>query len=284
MLGFKHFTEQAIKEPKITLYRGSGSGPETGSFWTKNLDLAKAHASQRDGVVHKITIPHKDVPTYFSRQQRGAGEVHVLKRGMEGWANKTKVIHEDYISEMPILGTGLKAGSDIHDTEEQEFHRNEHEDSIKNGQSIKIGNVGGLHLYKESIKPKKQKIKGSLYQKETPQTSIYRLVHPKTGNVHMSLDGEEENGSLNIYKVGKHISEETPKAEDFYLGLAKHDKGLKDINSDTILTSGGLGIWKKLVEKGKRLGHNFYHKGKEIGKEDITPDGEFTSFNMKIKR
>ena len=96
MLGFKQFTEQAIKEPNITLYRGSGSGKETGSFWTKNLDLAKAHASQRkDGVIHKITIPHSEVPTYFKIQQRGAGPVHVLKRGMEKWANEKKVIHED---------------------------------------------------------------------------------------------------------------------------------------------------------------------------------------------
>ena len=95
MLSFKQFTEES-KEPKITLYRGSGSGPETGSFWTTNPDLAKEHASQRrDGVVYKITIPHKDVPTYFSRQQRGAGPVHVLKRGMEDWANKNKVIHKD---------------------------------------------------------------------------------------------------------------------------------------------------------------------------------------------
>ena len=92
MLGFKQFTEQAIKEPNITLYRGSGSGKETGSFWTTNPDLAKAHASQRkDGVVYKIRIPYHQVPTYFKRKD----PVHVLKRGMEDWANKNKVIHKD---------------------------------------------------------------------------------------------------------------------------------------------------------------------------------------------
>ena len=96
MLSFKQFTEQAIKEPKITLYRGSGSGPETGSFWTKNLDLAKAHAAQREGgVVYKITIPHHEVPTYFNRQQRGAGPVYVLSPDKKGWADKIKVIHKD---------------------------------------------------------------------------------------------------------------------------------------------------------------------------------------------
>tara|TARA_A100001015_G_C15019532_1_gene727282 strand:+ start:203 stop:490 length:288 start_codon:yes stop_codon:yes gene_type:complete len=95
MLSFKHFIEQ-LNEPNITLYRGSGSGKETGSFWTTNPDLAKAHAAQReDGVVHKITIPHHQVPTYFKREQRGAGLVHVLKRNMKDWANKNKVIHED---------------------------------------------------------------------------------------------------------------------------------------------------------------------------------------------
>lgn len=95
MLSFKQFTEQS-REPNITLYRGSGSGPETGSFWTTNPDLAKEHASQRkDGEVYKITIPYHQVPTYFKRQQRGAGPVHVLKRGMEDWANKNKVIHKD---------------------------------------------------------------------------------------------------------------------------------------------------------------------------------------------
>jgi len=94
MLSFKQFTEES-KEPKITLYRGSGSGPETGFFWTKNLDLAKEHASQRNGVVHKITIPYHQVPTYFKREKRGAGPVHVLRRGMEGWANENKVIHKD---------------------------------------------------------------------------------------------------------------------------------------------------------------------------------------------
>ena len=95
MLSFKQFTEQS-KEPNITLYRGSGSGKETGSFWTTNPDLAKEHAAQReDGVVHKITIPHHQVPTYFKREQRGAGQVHVLKRGMEDWAKENKVIHKD---------------------------------------------------------------------------------------------------------------------------------------------------------------------------------------------
>ena len=95
MLSFKQFTEKS-KEPNITLYRGSGSGKETGSFWTTNPDLAKAHAAQReDGVVHKITISNHQVPTYFKREQRGAGPVHVLRRGMEDWANKNKVIHED---------------------------------------------------------------------------------------------------------------------------------------------------------------------------------------------
>lgn len=276
MLSFKQFTEQS-REPNITLYRGSGSGPETGSFWTRNPDLAKAHASQRkDGVVYKITIPHHEVPTYFRLEDRGAGPVHVLKRGMEGWANKNKVIHEENIDEMAVLGTGLKAGSDIHDKEEQEFHRDEHNEAIERGDSKKIGKVGGLHLYKETIPPKKKK--------ESPQTSIYRLVRPKTGNVHMSLDAEEEKNGLNIYKVGKHIPEGTPKAEDFYLGIAHHDKGLENIHSDTILTPGGFSIWKRLAEKGKRLGHTFSHKGKEIGAKDIVPDGEFTSFSMKIKR
>ena len=95
MLSFKQFTEQS-REPNITLYRGSGSGKETGSFWTTNPDLAKAHAAQRkDGVVHKITIPYHQVPTYFKRQQRGAGTVHVLRPGMEGWADKIKVPHKD---------------------------------------------------------------------------------------------------------------------------------------------------------------------------------------------
>ena len=95
MLGFKQFTEQS-NEPDITLYRGSGSSKETGSFWTSNLDLAKKHAAQRpDGAVHKITLPHHEVPTYFKREYRGAGQVHVLKRGNQGWANenKVKVIH-----------------------------------------------------------------------------------------------------------------------------------------------------------------------------------------------
>ena len=95
MLSFKHFIEQS-REPNISLYRGSGSGKETGSFWTTNPDLAKAHAAQREsGVVHKITIPYHQVPTYFKREQRGAGPVHVLRRGMEKWANENKVIHKD---------------------------------------------------------------------------------------------------------------------------------------------------------------------------------------------
>ena len=91
MLSFKQF-----EEPNITLYRGSGSGKETGSFWTTNPNLAKAHADQReDGVVHKIIIPNYQVPTYFKREERGAGPVHVLRRDMEKWANKNKVIHKD---------------------------------------------------------------------------------------------------------------------------------------------------------------------------------------------
>ena len=96
MLGFKQFTEQSRKtEPNITLYRGSGSGPESGFFWTTNPDLAKAHASQRkDGVVYKITIPHYKVRTYFSLENRGAGPVHVLKRGMENWADENKTVHD----------------------------------------------------------------------------------------------------------------------------------------------------------------------------------------------
>jgi len=95
MLSFKQFTEQS-REPNITLYRGSGSGKETGSFWTTNPDLAKAHAAQREGgVVHKITIRHHEVPTYFNRQQRGAGPVYVLSPDKKGWADKIKVIHKD---------------------------------------------------------------------------------------------------------------------------------------------------------------------------------------------
>tara|TARA_R110000851_G_scaffold141324_1_gene279145 strand:- start:1829 stop:2113 length:285 start_codon:yes stop_codon:yes gene_type:complete len=93
MLSFKQFTEQS-NEPDITLYRGSGSGKETGSFWTSNLDLAEKHAAQRpDGAVHKITLPYNKVPTYFKREDRGAGRVHVLKRGNEKWADENTVIH-----------------------------------------------------------------------------------------------------------------------------------------------------------------------------------------------
>ena len=97
MITFKQFAEEQSRktEPNITLYRGSGSGPESGFFWTTNPDLAKAHASQREnGIVHKITIPHYEVPRYFKKEQRGSGIVHVLKRGMEKWADNNKDVHD----------------------------------------------------------------------------------------------------------------------------------------------------------------------------------------------
>jgi len=182
---------------------------------------------------------------------------------------------KEFLNEMPVLGTGLKKDSTIHNDYEKEVHKNEHNEAIKDGRSIKIGKVGDMHLYKEQQPP---------LTKDSDTTSIYRLVHPKTKNVHMSLVGDENNGALYIHKVGKHIKDNTPKAEDFYLSIAHNDKGLNEINSDAVLSPGGLNIWKRIVEKGNRIGHTFSHKGKNIGIKGVKTNDEFTPFKMKIKR
>lgn len=143
-----------------------------------------------------------------------------------------------------------KKGSELSDSDRDniESEKNDHLKSIEQGTNEFLGKtairVGGTHYH--------------LHVETTPSAEddnthnvTYKMVHPETNEVHMTLTGEqpirgEDKNTVSI----KYLSSSHPGRELSALDFYKHlivNEGLTLI-SDNILSKGGRGVWSALTK------------------------------------
>lgn len=170
-----------------------------------------------------------------------------------------------------------------------EFEKNDHLDSIEQGTNKFLGKtnipVGDTHYHLHVEKTPSE-------EDDNKHDVTYKMVHPDTNEVHMTLMGEQPIRGKDKKTVSiKYLSSSHPGRElsalDFYKHLIK-DKKL-NLESDNILSKGGRGVWnaltrtpgievtlgdKKIPFRGKKtFAANFTHatRSGKRGNIDFTP-------------
>lgn len=133
------------------------------------------------------------------------------------------------------------------DRDNIEFEKNDHLESIEQGTNKFLGKtkipVGETHYH--------------LHVEKTPSAEddnthnvTYKMVHPETNEVHMTLMGEQPIRGKDKKTVSiNYLSSSHPGRELSALDFYKHlivNKGLT-LHSDNILSKGGRGVWSALT-------------------------------------